>query len=220
MKITDKNIAQHLQKYMDGRTSIEEEQMLAQYFRKHGKKPAPDGLDNEDWQVYREIFSMFAPKPQLSTRRVQHIVAASAAILLAFGTWMWTEDSQPALQAPTTYPLASTTAAIDSTTIEAVTDTSKIEIPIPQPAAKPATRKGINRNRFRDAPPLPRHYMAQTSTTDSSTINLNEAIHQADLLMQAVYVQQQSDINNIMNQYAATMASIDDYCEDEEITYY
>lgn len=39
MKITDKNIAQFLQKYMDGQTSVDEERMLADYFRKHGGRP-------------------------------------------------------------------------------------------------------------------------------------------------------------------------------------
>lgn len=37
--------------------------------------------------------------------------------------------------------------------------------------------------------------------------------------MKAVYVQQQCDINDIMNQYAATVASIDEQIEEEEVYY-
>lgn len=221
MRINDKNIAQYLEKYMDGQTSVDEERMLASYFRKHGDKPAPEGVDCEDWQVYREMFAMFEPKPQVSRRYARHLVAASATILLAFGAWIWMSDSHNMPQETATQPTAAMTTAEDSITDGGKADTLKMEVtPVQQPARKPATRKGINRNRYSDTPPLPRHYLAQATAKDSTPVDLDEAVRQADLLMKAVYIQQQSDLYNIMGQYENIVASIDEYNEEEEGAYY
>ncbi|MDE5987460.1 MAG: hypothetical protein K2H16_09340 [Prevotella sp.] len=221
MRINDKNIAQYLERYMDGQTSVDEERMLASYFRKRGDKPVPDGIDDEDWQVYREMFAMFEPKPQVSRKYGKHLVAASATILLAFGAWTWMNDSHNMPQETATQPITAMTTAVDSITCDDKADTLKMEVtPVQQPARKPATRKGINRNRYSDTPPLPRHYLAQAAAKDSTPVDLDDAVRQADLLMKAVYVQQQSDLHNIMGQYAHIVASIDDYSEEDEGTFY
>lgn len=220
MRINNKNIAQYLEKYMNGQTSVDEERMLASYFRKHGDKPAPKGVDCEDWHVYREMFAMFEPKPHVSRRYARHLVAASATILLAFGAWIWMNNSNNTSQEVATQPTAAMTTTEDSITDGGKTDTLKMEVtPVQQPARKPAARKGIDRNRYSDAPPLPRHYLAQATSKDSTPVDLDEAVRQADLLMKAVYVQQQSDLYNIMGQYDNIVASIDDYSEEDEGTY-
>lgn len=221
MKITDKNINLFLQKYMDGQTSVDEERMLADYFRKHGGKPAPEGIDSEDWQAYREMFAMFEPKPQVSNLRRRWMIAASATILIAFGTWQWLDDSATVQQPTGNPPVIAFAETGDSTATEPAADTLRMDIaPAPQPAAKPVLQKRINRNRYRDVPPPPRDYLAQTSEPSDSTTNidLEEAARQADLLMKAVYVQQQCDLNDIMSQYAA-MANLD-YLDEEEEVYY
>lgn len=222
MKITDKNIAQFLQKYMDGQTSVDEERMLADYFRKHGGKPAPEGIDSEDWQVYREMFAMFEPKLQAGSLRKRHLIAASVTFLLAFGTWQWFYDDSAVPQTTGNTPVIAFAETSDSTATEATNDTLRMEVsPTTLPTTKPVLRKRIDRNRYRDTPPPPRTYLAQASEPADSTtaIDLEEAARQADLLMKAVYVQQQCDINDIMNQYAATVASIDEQIEEEEVYY-
>lgn len=221
MKVTDKNIALFLQKYMDGLTSVDEERMLADYFRKHGDKPAPEGIDGEDWQVYREMFAMFEPKLQARHNYVRHLIAASATILLAFGAYLWLNNSNNPMQPIPDQSFTAIAEQDDSTNVEIPEDTLNIEIaPASPPAAKPNTRKKININRYRDTPPPPRYYMAQASAPADSAdaIDLEEVARQADLLMKAVYVQQQIDLYDIMSQYAA-IANIDYMSEEEEVYY-
>ena len=47
-------IAQLIEKFMAGTTSIAEEDVLAQYFRTHEV--------SEEWAVYKEMFALFDPK--------------------------------------------------------------------------------------------------------------------------------------------------------------
>ena len=48
-----------LKRFMDGETSLEEEDALAEYFRGAGDEDRPDSIPEEDWEAYREMFRMF-----------------------------------------------------------------------------------------------------------------------------------------------------------------
>ena len=195
MKMSDKEIKVMLQKYMDGMTSVEEEAKLTKYFSKAGNKAAPEGMDDADWQAYKEMFAMFAPKQQhkaavVGLWRWAAAVAAGALLVVA--------GSQVVLHRPTSpaVPSGQYVATIDSTARETVRDTMELG-GTPQekmPAVKKRKRHPV---RQRHEPVVPRHYMAQSAPAE---IDPEEALRQADLLMQAVYLQQQSDLNSAMMQ--------------------
>ena len=48
-----------LKRFMDGKTSVEEEDALAEYFREAGDEDRPNNIPKEDWEAYREMFRMF-----------------------------------------------------------------------------------------------------------------------------------------------------------------
>lgn len=114
-------IAQLLEKFMAGETSVAEEQMLAQYFRTHEV--------SEDWVEYKEMFALFdsgevdieleADTPEQlnncdggkirmlpkAVREKPKIVAirwltAAACVLLLIGFFAIKENGEPATEAP------------------------------------------------------------------------------------------------------------------------
>lgn len=193
MNMSDKDIKRMLQKYMDGMTSIEEEARLTAYFSKAGDKVAPEGIDEEDWQAYKEMFAMFAPRQRKSVRLWRYV--AVVLVLVVAGGMMW-------FRHPTTPPdvvggQVAMTDKSDSTTTEIIADTMATDIIKPQQKVLPSPKKEKKR---RYEPVVPRHYMAQTTLPEAEEIDPEEAIRQADLLMQAVYLQQQSDLNNALLQ--------------------
>lgn len=194
MNMSDKDIKRMLQKYMDGMTSIEEEARLTAYFSKAGDKVAPEGFDEEDWQAYKEMFAMFAPRQRKSVRLWRYAVAVVLVLVVA-GGMMW-------FRHPTTPPIVvggqiAMTDKSDTTTTEIIADTMATDIIKPQQKVLPSPKKEKKR---RYEPVVPRHYMAQTAPPEAEEIDPEEAIRQADLLMQAVYLQQQSDLNNALLQ--------------------
>ena len=48
-----------LKRFMDGETSVVEEDALAEYFRETGGDDRPLSISKEDWEAYREMFRMF-----------------------------------------------------------------------------------------------------------------------------------------------------------------
>ena len=55
----DIEIEDLLKRFMDGETSLEEEDALAEYFLGAGDEDRPDSIPEEDWEAYREMFRMF-----------------------------------------------------------------------------------------------------------------------------------------------------------------
>lgn len=88
MKNKERKIEELLNLYMEGRTSNEQENFLADYFRDNASKIPPE------WQVYRVMFAYVSaekkshlPQPTLSRhlrarRTLRYVAAASAALLL------------------------------------------------------------------------------------------------------------------------------------------
>ena len=193
--MSDKEIKEMLQKYMDGMTSVEEETRLAKYFSKAGNKAAPEGIADADWQAYKEMFAMFAPK-----RRKAAVVklwrwAAAAAVLLlvVLGSRVWFDRP-----VSSTMPDDKRVAVVDSTASEVVPDTMELG-GAPQEKTPVVKKRKKQPVRQRHEPTVPRHYMAQAAPA-SEEVDPEEALRQADLLMQAVYLQQQSDLNDAMMQ--------------------
>jgi len=88
---TEHNIQKLLDKFLEGQTSIEEEQILSVYFQNNQVKP--------EWQTYKAMFSYFdeskaetpkqtfKPKPQLSLKMF-YKYAAILLVCLA-GAWFY-----------------------------------------------------------------------------------------------------------------------------------
>ena len=196
MKMSDKQVRQMLQKYMDGLTSVDEERRLAKYFRQAADKAAPEGISAADWQAYKEMFAMFAPKRRSIGTVWRWRSAAAAVVLLAVaGGRLWFDRPAPPLVAEADHTVAVEKA--DTATTEAASDTTAVEA-VPQPKT-PDTKKPVRR---RYEPSVPRHYLAQAEPPSAApeAVDVEEAMRQADLLMQAVYLQQQTDLNSAMMQ--------------------
>ena len=95
--MTDLQIISLLQRYMDGLTTIDEENVLAEYFSKATDDDRPDEISADDWRAYREMFGMFAtankpieqPKEEISAithgfnfRNVAVWITSAAAVAL------------------------------------------------------------------------------------------------------------------------------------------
>ena len=55
----DIEVEELLKRFMDGETSVVEEDALAEYFRETGGDDRPLSISKEDWEAYREMFRMF-----------------------------------------------------------------------------------------------------------------------------------------------------------------
>jgi len=211
------DIQRMIELFMAGQTSIEEEQLLAEYFR--------GNTVPEEWQAYKEMFSYFdegMPEGRYAsemsgntTRRriVWLALAAAAAVALLFVmTWQWHGGSQIVQQpAP---PIAS--VATDTTVINPA-DT------VLQPAKKPMTTTKKRKNgkyKYRIAPPKTYYAMA-TNTVDASvedSISHSERLIAADLRSAELLEQlllHKIELIELEQDVAIALASDEDILEDE-----
>lgn len=214
MKVTDKNIKAMLQKYMDGLTSVAEEQMLTVYFKQAKHKNAPDGISAADWQTYKEMFAMFGTSPRRSrmtvfVRRAAVVAAVVITAVICYHRIFLHNNNHTSDNGAM---VAKSDAHYDSTVVRIPVDTAKTE-------TMPAVRKRIReKRRLRNMPPIPKHYLANNTTTDSVTaVDTEEAIRQTELLMKAIYIKQQNELNGIMAKYAMAIAEFEESYEEEEI---
>lgn len=216
MKINGSNIKDFLQKYMDGMTSVEEESMLAEYFRKAGRKKAPDGIPEDDWQAYREMFTMFGGASHNYNMWMRYCAAAAVALLMVIGAWRWsvTEQQHP----HDANDCVALMTACDTAKTDVSADTTKVNtVPYEHKTVK---KKMIRPKRLREIPPVPRHYLAEASdNADSTKIDIEEAVRQTDLLIQAVYMQQKIDLNTIMQKNAIAVAEFEEWTDDDDSYY-
>ncbi|MGM9700603.1 MAG: hypothetical protein ACI3YX_04160 [Prevotella sp.] len=94
MKQVDKQlIARLLARYMEGQTTIEEEDVLNAYFHASHRIP-------EEWETYRRMFCYYDTACIVETHRAQSASiwkwAAVALLLLLVGvaTWLWKQNEQ------------------------------------------------------------------------------------------------------------------------------
>lgn len=218
MKINDSNIKDFLQKYMDGMTSVEEESMLAEYFRKAGRKKAPDSIPEDDWQAYREMFAMFGGDTRHYNINMwmRYCAAAAVALLIVIGAWRWSGTEQQNPHDADDY--VTMTTARDTAKTDVSADTTKVNtVPYERKTVK---KKVIRTKRLRETPPVPRHYLAEASDkNDSTKIDIEEAVRQTDLLIQAVYMQQKIDLNTIMQKNAIAVAEFEEWTDNADSYY-
>ena len=208
--MSDKEVKHMLQRYMDGMTSVDEEARLIKYFSKADDKAAPEGISEADWQTYKAMFAMFSP----AKRKVRVVglwrlsVAAAILLLVVAGSWLW--QHHDILQNTPNENYMAAVEKTDSIACKSIADTTAIDIVPRQEATPPAKKQGKIPTRPRHEPAVPRHYMAQAIQPEA--IDTEEALRQAELLMQAVYLQQQNDVNSAMMQCTLVI-------EEEEDTY-
>lgn len=187
-------ISQLLSKFMAGETNLEEEQMLAQYFRTEDVA--------EEWLEYKEMFALFdsgqvdvdavndsssqhvetdsgdtrmlpkavREKPKIIVFRWIAAVAAGALLLLAFHFWQGTTE-QPSLAGN------ETAAATDSTRSEQEVTTPNVEKG-KTAVAQAATYKSVNRAAGE------RHSVVPKFDTASATDNLAMCIARLEAEME------------------------------------
>ena len=118
-KYTKDYIAKLLDKYMDGTSTLEEEDILADYFLR-GNVP-------EEWEDYRQLFSeikAMKPQPKIRKRWIGWGVAAAVAVLFVSLVWQYMG------QYDTEQTPAELTARVDSVSsshIEQQVDTTTIQ---------------------------------------------------------------------------------------------
>lgn len=97
-RYTDDYIKLLLDKFMDGKSSLEEEDVLGEYFRTHEVRP--------EWDDYREMFAYFdagmthepeAVKAHSRTVKLWHIAAAAClAVVCSMPFWLFPDTEKTA----------------------------------------------------------------------------------------------------------------------------
>lgn len=227
--MTNQQLINLLESFMDGQTTVEQETQLADFFRQATDADRPEGISNDDWQAYCEMFRMFENGMEDHTATIRPVetdasekkhrilplrwmtAAASVAVLLVGTLTLWnhtTDQPQPIAQSqPAITPVETDTVAVD-----------RRQIPLDSitPPAKTTKRKI---RRLHSVPPPPKEYLAETGTTKTvdkaiSQADLDEAVAQAELLLQAMQLQQMVELNDSKMQYLQAMDALD--AEEEE----
>ena len=208
--MTDLQIISLLQRYMDGLTTIDEENVLAEYFSKATDDDRPDEISADDWRAYREMFGMFAtanepieqPKEEISA--ITHgfnfrnvavwITSAAAVALLVFAVSTQldnnTMDNQPLAQ-----------QVVNKISVDSIADSISAERP--QPIAVDSIKpQPVKQQRHKTVRPYwqprpPKVYVADVFDAKPDTTDIEEAVRQADILLQAISVHQSAEINQL-----------------------
>lgn len=157
------HIKQLTRRFMDGQTTIEEEERLASYYRTHDVP--------REWRVYKEMFAYFdagmplgqdkvAACPSRRARRVWLAVAAAAAVAVLM---VMVLPRGEAPEAPVRQPVAmSTDVAPPDSTASAEADT--LNMTPARPVRKPVRRRV---DRYRYKPALPKVYLAENALPEN-----------------------------------------------------
>lgn len=188
--MTEKEIKTLLERFMDGQTSVEEEQALAEYFRTHD-------VDDE-WKAYKEMFAWFdegMPEEEAEPQRdrkpwrkiVALAVAAAAVVLIIIGV-MPKDANKSTIGRPVSQIMATAErpAYHDDTT---ATDTVKIAEPVKRKDAKTPRR-----HRYSPAPPKVYYAM---NTNDSL---LHDGEKRAEEEVLKIYARQEKMLQDIFIQ--------------------
>lgn len=208
--MTDLQIISLLQRYMDGLTTIDEEKALAEFFSKATDDNRPEAISADDWRAYREMFGMFATanepieqsKEEISA--ITHgfnlrnvavwITSAAAVALLVFAALTQLDNNKMDNK-----PLAQ--QVINKISVDSIADSISAERP--QPIAvdsiKPQPVKQQSHKTVRPywQPRPPKVYVADALDAKPDTTDIEEAVRQADILLQAISVHQSAEINQL-----------------------
>lgn len=222
--MTKPQLIELLARFMDGATTVTEETRLANFFRSATEADRPEEIPAADWQAYGELFRMFdtecpaaeTRKPRQLALRWTAVAAASIAVLLGALT-LWHHPSEDVA------PLTQVQQPVGDT----ASDTIAVDRKVPAdstvvPAVKPRKRK---RHRLQSMPPIPKTYLAEapadkasegteTSAFDISQEDLEAAMRQADRLLQAMQMQQETAFGDARSEFLQAMDALD--TDDEE----
>lgn len=227
-----------LQRYMDGLTTVDEESALAVFFGRASDADRPDAISAEDWKVYQEMFAMFAPQAQSLTQKhkateheateheaTEHrsrftlrqvsvwIASAAAVALIVFAATTQLEHDSPS--SPTLAQHSINTSAADSLS-------DSISADQPQRIAVDSVRQKLPKQKTRKAPrPYwqprpPKVYVAgadKPSAAQLDSAKIEEAVRQADILLQTINAQQSVEMDKLQLQ-ALELMEDEDYDND------
>lgn len=217
-----------LQRYMDGLTTIDEESALAVFFGKASDADRPDAISAEDWKAYQEMFAMFAPQAQSLTQKhetTEHrsrftlrqvsvwIASAAAVALIVFAAS--TQLRHDSSSSPTLAQHSVSTSAADSLS-------DSISADQPQRIAVDSVRQKLPKQKTRKAPrPYwqprpPKVYVAgadKPSAAQLDSAKIEEAVRQADILLQTINAQQSMEMDKLQLQ-ALELMEDEDYDND------
>lgn len=208
--MTDLQIISLLQRYMDGLTTIDEEKALAEFFSKATDDNRPEAISADDWRAYREMFGMFATanepieqsKEEISA--ITHgfnlrnvavwITSAAAVALLVFAALTQLDNNKMDNQ-----PLAQ--QVVNKISVDSIADSISAERP--QPIAVDSIKpQPVKQQRHKTVRPYwqprpPKVYVADVLDAKPDTTDIEEAVRQADILLQAISVHQSAEINQL-----------------------
>lgn len=217
-----------LQRYMDGLTTVDEESALAVFFGRASDADRPDAISAEDWKVYQEMFAMFAPQAQSLTqkheatkhrslftmRQVSVWIASVAAVaLIVFAATTQLRHDSPS--SPTLAQHSGSTSAADSLS-------DSISADQPQRIAVDSVRQKLPKQKTRKEPrPYwqprpPKVYVAgadKPSAAQLDSAKIEEAVRQADILLQTINAQQSVEMDKLQLQ-ALELMEDEDYDND------
>lgn len=210
--MTEQQLISLLQRYMDGLTSVDEEEALGSFLSQATDDDRPEAIPVDDWRAYREMFAMFAPetsdvpqattvddKPRRHTLRRMAIWTASAA---AVALLLFAASTQLQRNTDYTQPLAQHN--LNTLPVDSMADSISAEQPRrigidsikPQPVKKEVRR--TTRPYWQPRPP--KVYVADadnSSTAHADSTNIEEAIRQADILLQAISIHQSTEMKQL-----------------------
>ena len=148
MKQVDKQlIARLLARYMEGQTTIEEEDMLNAYF--HASHPIP-----EEWETYRRMFCFYDTEHCVESNHTQSgsiwkwAVAASLLLLVGMATWLWQQNEQAQEQPQLAQCIEKVSVDKQNKEKDSVSNVVNAEMTVRKqvsaPVAKRASHKGIS----------------------------------------------------------------------------
>lgn len=208
--MTDLQIISLLQRYMDGLTTIDEEKALAEFFSKATDDNCPEAISADDWRAYREMFGMFATanepieqsKEEISA--ITHgfnlrnvavwITSAAAVALLVFAASTQLDNNKMDNK-----PLAQ--QVVNKISVDSIADSISAERP--QPIAVDSIKpQPVKQQRHKTVRPYwqprpPKVYVADVLDAKPDTTDIEEAVRQADILLQAISVHQSAEINQL-----------------------
>lgn len=208
--MTDLQIISLLQRYMDGLTTIDEEKALAEFFSKATDDNRPEAISADDWRAYREMFGMFATanepieqsKEEISA--ITHgfnlrnvavwITSAAAVALLVFAASTQLDNNKMDNK-----PLAQQVK--NKISVDSIADSISAERP--QPIAVDSIKpQPVKQQRHKTVRPYwqprpPKVYVADALDAKPDTTDIEEAVRQADILLQAISVHQSAEINQL-----------------------
>lgn len=207
--MTDKDIQAMLDRYMEGLTTLEEEGILADFFKQNTHV-------KEEWKAYQEMFSFISnmrkessqkSRKQAKSHKVRlytlSAIAAAAVLLLFFSPW--SKDAEKISNINPQQPIIAKNVTDTTSTVK--TDSLQQQ----QKRHSATHKKHLRRH---EMPQMPKTYMAQIiveKKQDSINNNADEKFQQMELHQARI----DRAIDIYLAQKAQMMASITEDNENE-----